>query len=162
MSSMETISDDILANPETLAITAQKQTKRMFIGFAATITIGLAIAGWYVGGRIFAAEKAHPIVIAKAVPSAPVIVKPTTSAQAWNTVDPKSGDLYLQLAALGTNSTNEYLKTLNAKGIHPHIAPGPSEGLHRILIGPYADKAALKKELQALRTAGIETFVRAY
>ncbi len=101
-------------------------------------------------------------MIAKAVPSAPVIVKPTTSAQAWNTVDPKSGDLYLQLAALGTNSTNEYLKTLNAKGIHPHIAPGPSEGLHRILIGPYADKAALKKELQALRTSGIETFVRAY
>ncbi len=62
MSSMETINDEIQPNPETPADPAKMQAKRVFIGFAATITIGLTVAGWYVGGRIFAAEKVHAAI----------------------------------------------------------------------------------------------------
>ena len=167
MSCMETINEAIQRKPDTSANPAQKQAKRVFIGFAATVTIGLAIAGWYVGGRILAAERAHPVVIAKPMQSAAVAVspekpKPAAASQAWNTVDPQSGDLYLQLAAMGPNSTNEYLKTLAAKGIHARIASCPTEGLHRILVGPYQDKSALAKEQLELEAAGIETLVRAY
>ena len=181
MSSMETIDKGIQASPETPADPAQKQAKRVFIGFAATVTIGLALAGWYVGGRIFAAEKAHPVAIAKPVAAARVIAapvapatiaepvtvsvekaKPSDSAPTWNRVDPQSGELYLQLAAMGPNSTNEYLTMLDAKGIHPRIAPGPSEGLHRLVIGPYPDKAALEKEQQELEAAGIQFMARRY
>jgi cell division septation protein DedD len=178
MSSMETINDETHPNPETPADPAKMQAKRVFIGFAATVTIGLAVAGWYVGGRIFAAEKVHAAAIVQTISSAPVpeISKPEPSAPAigepvaavpveapaWNTVDPQSGDLYLQLATMGPNSTNDYLKTLDAKGIHPRIAPGPSENLHRLLIGPYPDKAALEKEQQELESAGIEFIARRY
>jgi cell division protein FtsN len=174
MSSMETINDGTQPNPETQANPAKMQTKRVFIGFAATITIGLAVAGWYVGGRIFAAEKVHAAAIVQPVSSAPapvpVVAKPvdvTESAApietpAWNTVEPQPGDLYLQLATMGPNSTNDYLKTLDAKGIHPRIAPGPSENLHRLLIGPYPDKAALEKEQQELESAGIQFIARRY
>ena len=183
MSSMETINDQIQPTPETPADPAKKQAKRVFIGFAAIITIALAIAGWYVGGRIFAADKVHAAGIAKPVSSAPVVSVPVaapvvqqpvavpvvekakpsaTPDAAWNTVNPQPGDLYLQLAAMGPNSTNEYLKALDTKGIHPQIAPGPTENLHRLVIGPYQDKAALEKEQQELQTAGIEFMARRY
>ena len=175
MSSMETINEEIQPNPETPANTVQQQAKRVFIGIAATITVGLALAGWYVGGRIFAFEKVHaatktqivPVapapIIAKSVEATPV-VEPVTvvPASEWETVEPKSGELYLQLATMGPNSTNEYLKVLDAKGIHPRIAPGPSENLHRLVIGPYSDKAALEKEQQALEAAGIQFIARRY
>jgi cell division septation protein DedD len=186
MSSMETINEESQPSPETPANTAQKQTKRVFIGIAATITVGLALAGWYLGGRIFASEKVHAAAITKPAAAAPVIAKtieatpvvepvtiatdvaadtakPTADAPpAWNTVDPQSGELYLQLAAMGPNSTNEYLKMLDAKGIHPRIAPGPSDNLHRLVIGPYPDKTALEKEQQELQAAGIQFIARRY
>ena len=195
MSSMETINDEIQPNPETPADLTKKQAKRVFIGFAATITVGLVIAGWYVGGRIFAAEKVHaataiakpvsdvPVpatTIAKTVEAPPVAesvavavekpksenaepeTTPVPAAPTWNTVEPQSGDLYLQLATMGPNSTNEYLKILDAKGIHPKIAPGPSDNLHRLVIGPYPDKAVLEKQQQELESAGIEFMARRY
>jgi len=182
MSSMETINEEIQPSPETPANTAQKQAKHVFIGIAATITVGLALAGWYLGGRIFPAEKFHAAAITKPAAAGPVIVKtieatpvvesvtvaveiakPTADAPpAWNTVDPKSGEFYLQLAAMGPNSTNEYLKMLDAKGIHPRVAPGPSESLHRLVIGPYPDKSALEKEQQDLEAAGIQFMARRY
>jgi cell division septation protein DedD len=197
MSSTETINEEIQPNPETSSDSAKKQAKRVFIGFAATITIGLVIAGWYVGGRIFAAEKVHaattiakpvsavpaPVpapTIAKTVEAPPVVepvavavekpkpenaepeTTPAPVGPTWNAVEPQSGDLYLQLATMGPNSTNEYLKILDAKGIHPKIAPGPSDNLHRLVIGPYPDKAALEKQQQELESAGIEFMARRY
>ena len=192
MSSMEAINDAIKPNPETPADLAKRQAKRVFIGFAATITIGLVIAGWYVGGRIFAAEKVHaasaiarPVSAVPVAAPAPVIAKPVevvsvtesvavaadsakpetapvAPAPVWNRVEPQAGDLYLQLATMGPNSTNEYLQILDAKGIHPQIAPGPSENLHRLVIGPYPDKAALEKEQQELESAGIEFIAHRY
>jgi len=192
MSSMEAINAEIQPNPETPADLAKKQAKRVFIGFAATITIGLVIAGWYVGGRIFAAEKVHaasavarPVTAVPVAVPAPVVAKPVevssvmepvavatdaakpetapvAPALVWNRVEPQSGDLYLQLATMGPNSTNEYLQILDAKGIHPRIASGPSENLHRLVIGPYPDRGALEKEQQELEAAGIEFIARRY
>jgi cell division septation protein DedD len=197
MSSMETINLEVQPSPEIPANTAQNQAKRVFIAIAATITVGLTLAGWYLGGRIFASEKVHAAAISKPAAAAPVIAKtieaipvvepvivaadvaaetpklaadvaaetPKPAADAppvWNTVDPQSGEFYLQLAAMGPNSTNEYLKMLDAKGIHPRIAPGPSESLHRLVIGPYPDKAALEKEQQELQAAGIQFMARRY
>src|ERR1700686_933835 len=75
MSSMETINEKTHPSPETPANTAQKQTKRGFIGIAATITVGLALAGGYLGGRIFASEKVHAAAITKPAATAPVIAK---------------------------------------------------------------------------------------
>jgi cell division septation protein DedD len=193
MSSMEAINDEIKPNSETPADLAKKQAKRVFIGFAATITIGLVVAGWYVGGRIFAAEKVHaasamarPVTAVPVAVPAPVVAKPVevasvtepvavvasdaakpetapvAPAPVWNRVEPQVGDLYLQLATMGPNSTNEYLQILDAKGIHPQIAPGPSENLHRLVIGPYPDKAALEEEQRELESAGIEFIAHRY
>ena len=195
MSGPDTLNEQIQPNGEDSADPAQKRAKRVFIGFAATMIVGLTLAGWYVGGRIFSAEKVHAATSPKPAPSAPItnaapIVKalpapvvtepvavetkpiavvtkpvavlPVAPTPAWNTIDPQSGELYLQLAAMGPNSTNDYLKILDAKGIHPKIAPGPSDNLHRLLIGPYPDKAALESEQHELEVAGIQFFERRY
>jgi hypothetical protein len=166
MSSRETINGEVQIDPETPADPTKKQAKRVFIGFAATITIGLGLAGWYVGGRIYAAEKVHPVAIAKPAPFAavvePVAISVEQTKPDWNTVDPQSGELYLQLATMGPNSTNDYLKTLDAQGIHPRVAPGPSESLHRLLLGPYPDKATIEKQQQELESAAIQFMVRRY
>ena len=79
MANMETINAGIQPNPEATADPAKIQAKRVFIGFAATITIGLAVAGWYVGGRIFAAEKVHAATIVQPVSSAPGVGPRTRS-----------------------------------------------------------------------------------
>lgn len=188
MSSMEPAKDRIQPNPNIAADPAQKRAKRVFVGFAATVVVGLAMAGWYLGGRIFAVEKVHaaamarplvatpatvptvanpvppPLAIAEpvVVEAQPVAEQPADAKPAWNTVNPAAGELYLQLAAMGPNSTNDYLKVLDAKGIHPKVAPGPSENLHRLLIGPYPDKATLEKEQQELEVAGIQFIARRY
>src|SRR5215472_10183687 len=184
MSSMETINEEIQPQPETPVSPAHSQAKRVFIGFGVTVIVGLAIAGWYVGGRILAAQKAHPIAMTKPVLSAPKTAEPVIAAppvaepasvspesprpasadvtQTWNTVDPQPGELYLQLATMGPHSTNDYLKILDTKGIHPRIAPGPSENLHRLVIGPYPDKASREKEQLELETAGIEFMAHRY
>jgi cell division septation protein DedD len=181
---METINEEIQPQPETPGSPAHWQAKRVFIGFAITVVVGLAIAGWYVGGRILAAQKAHPIAMTKPALSAPKIAEPVVAAapvaepasasveqpkpasadlaQTWNTVDPQPGELYLQLATMGPHSTNDYLKTLDTKGIHPRIAPGPSENLHRLVMGPYPDKAEREKEQLELQTAGVEFMPHRY
>lgn len=197
MSNMEATNDAIQPNPQTPADPAKKRAKRVFVGFAATVTVGLALAGWYLGTRIIAVEKVHAAAIVKPVVATPVPVpvpvteisatepldedqvqdeqpasapvavapvppRPAEAPPAWNTVAPQSGELYLQLAAMGPNSTNDYLKILDAKGIHPKVAPGPAENLHRILIGPYPDVATLEKEQQELQAAGIQFMARRY
>jgi cell division protein FtsN len=174
---------------------ADSRAKRMFIAFAATTTIGLGLAGWYVGGRVFAAQKAvaakspvaavgsekpaEPAPVPKATPAkpaeapaaatepktepqGPAVPTPEAAAPQPNRITPQEGEIYLQLAAMGPRTTDEYLKVLDGQGIHPKIAPGPTEGLYRILIGPIADKAVLEKQQQELQAAGIESIVRAY
>jgi cell division protein FtsN len=202
MSSMETINDGLQPSPDAIPDPARK-AKQVFLGIAATIIIGLGMAGWYLGGRILATHRVQAASIVKPAPSkpapstpgvAPSVAKPApvpviaepvatqvtvepvaipprvekaeishSSADAeWNTVDPQSGELYLQLAAMGPNSTKEYLKTLDAKGIRTRIAPGPSEHLYRIVIGPYAEKSELEKEQTELEKEGIQFMARRY
>jgi hypothetical protein len=61
---------------------AAQMRKKVFIQFGALVALGLALAGWYVGYRVFAARAAKPpgpvapIVVRTPVPTAPVTVVP--------------------------------------------------------------------------------------
>jgi hypothetical protein len=72
--------------------------KGLLIGFAATVTLGLALASWYVGVRIVDAKEALP-------------VRPTA-------------DLYLQVTGLGPRQNETFAKTLEAKGYRARIVEG--------------------------------------
>jgi cell division protein FtsN len=184
--------------------------KRIYIGFGAIVAVGLAVAGLYIGGRVFArsrfrekplavpavaqtiaqpvvpkpspiaaaplqepvAPKPAPVQAAPAVASAPPvapapIVEPpatneTTAAAVTNVITPKPGEKYLQLAANGPTFAGAYVKRLEAKGIHAVMAPGPSNDLYRVLVGPFTDQSSLEKQKDLLDAEGIQHMVRVY
>src|SRR5271155_3395454 len=83
---------------------ASKLLKGMLFGFAASVTIGLALASWYVGVRIVAAGEAAPKISTpsvQAVTPADASASPEDSmAQAyWYTVPP--AEFYLEVGSLG-------------------------------------------------------------
>jgi hypothetical protein len=141
-----------------------KLRKTVFVGFAGTVTLGLCLAGWYLGGRVFAAEQ-HVVRMTPTPPPsdpAPAPAQPVKATAIWNPVDPRPGESYLQLAAMGPLATKDYLQELAAKGVHPSIAPGPTEGIYRIVMGPYPSTTALDQARQALESAGAKPMVRTY
>jgi SPOR domain len=229
---------------------AAKLRKQVFLQFGAMVVLGLALAGWYVGFRIFSGPReervtapvaitvapplpvpaaakpvektAPPLPVAAAVkpvektaPPLPVpaAAKPvakteaplTTSAaehkpvavpaastsvtkpvvapeiiQAVKTPQPVSrkesaaqpfrrhdaslhaGDKYLQIAAFGPRALDGFLKTLEAQGRHPLVAPGPVDNIYRILVGPFPNSAALEEARRSIQASGIEPIVRTY
>ena len=197
---------------ETTASNALK--KRVYIGFAGCVAVGLAVAGLYIGGRLFArprshsnpvttAAVAHPAGLPKPSPTEPSkrelakteVAKPeppksdrevqpeptkpeavpvsvpaapqstpavAPQAGAWKLTTPKAGERYLQLAAMGPSYTDSYVTSLEGKGIHPLVAPGPSENIYRILVGPFSDQKALERQQDLLETSGIHPMPRVY
>ncbi len=144
------------------ATPAAKLRKRVFVGFAGTITMGLVLGGWYVSSRILVA--ARPPTITRLIlplPPSPPEPAPPRPAKPMK-VNPRPGETYLQLAAMGPRAMDGYLEELAAQGIFPSIGPGPSETIYRVLMGPYTKRSELEKVQSTLEGQGIRTIVRKY
>lgn len=197
-----------LAMPQQAISPAEVLRKRVSLGFAGIVAFGLALAGMYVGGRLFAnpQPRPEPIAVATVAHPAPPPVRPkpspiqdpaaihaaigagktpatpapapapvsqpaplsiaTAASSAAPVVPaliaPKTGETYLQLAALGAGCTEKYMKELESKGIHASVAPGPSESLYRVVLGPFKDRGELKRQQTQLEAAGIQPMERLY
>jgi hypothetical protein len=117
-----------------------KPLKGLLFGFAATVTIGLALASWYVGVRIVAADEIAPSRTPAPTPAAPTPLAPTPA------------DLYLQVAGLGPKRDEGFVKSLQAKGFPARIQTGDDA---QILIGPYPSRDDLEDGRRLLQSAGI-------
>lgn len=141
---------------------AAKLRKRVFVGFAGTITMGLVLGGWYVSSRILVAAK-PPSITRLVLPLPPSPPEPVPSRPPKPVrINPGPGETYLQLAAMGPRAMDSYLEELAVQGIYPSIGPGPSENIYRVLIGPYANRAELEKAQSTLEGQGIHAMVRIY
>jgi len=87
---------------------------------------------------------------------------PRTSAPVPKLITPQPRERYLQLAALGPSYTEKYLPELRAKGFNAVVALGPTDGIYRIIIGPFPDRPTLEKQRTVLEAAGIQTMERVY
>ena len=152
---------------------ASKPLKGLIIGFAVTVSSGLALASWYVGARIVSADEAVPSsppihvqvsapvqVQATAPPhiqvSAPAIVPaPPVPAPAVVVPLPPPPELYLQVAGLGIKQDVGYVRSLRAKGFHAHIQDSDRADDGQILIGPFASNAEMKRAQRKLQSAGV-------
>lgn len=124
--------------------------------------MGLILGGWYVSSRILVAAK-PPSITRLTLPLPPGPPEPVPSRPARPIkLDPRPGETYLQLAAMGPRAMANYLEELAAQGIHPSIGPGPSENIYRVLMGPYANAAELEKAQRTLEGQGIHAIVRTY
>ena len=68
--------------------------------------------------------------------------------------------MYLQVAAAAEPQAGVVVDTLKQKGFPALLAQGPNPALFRVLVGPYADAAALGKAKAALENAGFHPMVR--
>jgi cell division septation protein DedD len=157
---------------------AAKQRQQVIRAFAGTMAFGLVLATLYVGTRIVTSRKSasapRPIVrvdapvpvrpIAPAQVAPAVVSKPQESSTlpVRRNVTPHPGDKYLQVAAFGPKALDSYLRQLQSKGLHPLVAPGPADGIHRILIGPYTNPETLEQTRRTLQVVGMDSIVRSY
>jgi len=168
MSTSQCATDPELADPSLVQTAALVQTaspvqsasedspkrpKGLLIGFAATVTVGLALASWYVGVRIMDANEIAPVSAAVDAHVAPPQVAPAQVA-------PRPPDMYLQVAALGPRQDASFVKALEAQGYQARIIPGTAEGAasqedSRILIGPFAGRSFLEEAERNLQSAGV-------
>jgi cell division septation protein DedD len=180
--------DNASTPPEAAANTEEHKKRIPLIWIPATIGVGLLIAAIYLGGRIVKAHTQEPEAIhvatpviapAKPVPQ-PAIPEPAPPAPAQKPVastepltavtpedgipviNPQAGETYIQVGAFNAQATRRFVQYLHDKKLEPHVAPGPSPGLMRVLIGPFDNPDALNERKAQLATEGIDTFVRQY
>lgn len=106
-------------------------------------------------------------VIAKAEPapaSKPAAITPDGSDEIVPTITPQPGQRFIQVGALDLDAkdTHKFVRRLRGKNFDPHVAPGPTPVLSRVLIGPFDNLDALNEKKAQLETEGIATFVRKY
>ncbi|MGA2878401.1 MAG: SPOR domain-containing protein [Bryobacteraceae bacterium] len=77
-------------------------------------------------------------------------------------VAPRRGELYIQVGALNPAATLRLVARLRREKLDPHVAPGPTPDLMRVLIGPFDNRDALKERKAQLESEGVDTFVRQY
>jgi SPOR domain len=123
---------------------SSKPLKGLSYWFAATVTVGLALASWYLGARIVSANAA-----ARSRPLPSAIPLPAVPTQA-----PTQG-LYLQVGALGPQKDVNFANSLEQKGLPVHLEAPAGDRDERILIGPFATRAELELAEQNLRSAGV-------
>jgi cell division septation protein DedD len=151
---------DAQTPPENAAgVGASKLLKGLLIGFAITVTIALALASWYVGGRIVAANEivptGSPAQVSKPLAAPPATQEESMAEAYWYNVRTPSSELYLQVASLGPTPDSSFVKSLEAKGYRARIQNAEKQDQSRILIGPFEARSSLEAAQRKLRSAGV-------
>ena len=137
-----------------------RSSRSIYVGFATMVTVGLALAGWYVGERILVAQAPHsipePVTVAPtpAVPSSSTTSTPVMSAP-QPAILPHVIEYYLQVAALGPAHDGKFIRQLHNKGFQAHLETAPPDETGAILVGPYSDETALQHARARLAASGI-------
>jgi cell division septation protein DedD len=150
------------ASQETASQETSRPLRGLLFGFAATVTVGLALASWYVGVRIVSADEVGPSNATtsrpvSAAPATPQAAKPATASEAsiaeafWYTVPPTI--LYLQVAGLGPKQDAGFVRSLQAKGFRAQVQARDDDP--RILIGPFSTHAKMEQAQRKLQSAGV-------
>lgn len=92
----------------------------------------------------------------------PTLSREDATGQQVQMIDPQAGERYIQVGALDLELTKRYIPRLRAAKFEPHVAPGPTPGLLRILIGPFPDRDALNSTKTELDRGGFANFIRLY
>src|ERR1700722_1285614 len=139
---------------------APKPLRGLLFGFTATVTIGLALASWYVGVRISLAPTPGSTSVPLPSPPAASAAEDSMAQAYWYKVPPPS--LYLQVGGLGPRQDAGFVQSLQAQGFRAQIQMSSKDANRRILIGPYSTRAALEQEQRKLQSAGVPAVETAY
>ncbi len=84
------------------------------------------------------------------------------ASEDWGLITPQPGERYIQISALNTTAARRYIEQLRRGPLEPHLAPGPTPTIVRVLIGPFHDTDSLLNTRADLKAAGIDCFIRDY
>lgn len=133
--------------------------------FVATVVLMICVAVSYLAGKSMSAKA--PVVAATEVrePDPPPIVlnqEPAPVVEAPLFADPKNGSVYIQMGAVEKGVAVIFAEGLRKRGLAAFVAPGPSDKIFRVLIGPLADAAAYVKAKDTVDKIGLATFARKF
>jgi hypothetical protein len=140
--------------PEGAAATPNRPA--MTEGSAPAASAPPTIPASEVTGR--AAETAAPPASTAA---APPTQRPAEHAPA-RFIDPKPGEVYLQVSAVARPEAELLVEVLSRKGFRASMAPGPSENVIRVLVGPASGDSELTRLRTDLEQSGFKAMVRRY
>lgn len=97
------------------------------------------------------------------VENSPVTTAPLTAGEPGEAlISPRPGDRYLQIAATNTKAASKLVAQLRQNNIQPSLAPGPSDGIVRVLVGPFTDEDSLERSKAQIQIIGLDSFVHVY
>jgi hypothetical protein len=139
--------------------------------FVGTVILVIVSAVSYLAGKTSgprtavapqaAAQPQIPVLeatITKAPPPKPATARPEAPVFS----DPVTGAVYLQMGAVDEGIAMLLVEGLRKRGFQAFAAPGPSEKIFRVLIGPLPDAEAFSVAREAVNQIGVITFVRKY
>jgi cell division septation protein DedD len=138
--------------------------------FVATVLVVVFSAVSYLAGKARIAGAATPMVVAfPPAPAAPVLTTTTAVQPSENAkpeaplfADPTAGAVYMQLGALDKGYAVVVAEGLRKRGLESFVAPGPTEKVFRVLVGPLPDPASFTRVKDAVDELGLANFARRY
>ncbi len=103
-----------------------------------------------------------PEAKAEAVRKADPFPEPVTNDAGDGLIVPQPGERYLQIAAINTRYAPGFLVELSRNNLQARVAPGPREGLVRIVVGPFPDRDSLSRAKTQIQILHPDCFIRVY
>jgi len=115
-----------------------------------------------------------PAIIAPATRSADIPIPPAEKRDraalnpdsadnaARGLIAPQPGERYLQIAAISSDMVTPFLADLRKYDVNASVAPGPHDGLVRIVVGPFADRDSVGRAKDQIQAKWPDCFVRLY
>lgn len=163
----ETVAELPLSGPEEFEFVLGRRqvASLMFVG---TVVLMVCVAGAYLVGKSAAPKTgaaAAPVVVTREPEPPSIALNQEAAAPVVEPplfADPKNGSIYIQMGAVEKGVSVIFAEGLRKRGLPAFVAPGPSEKIFRVLIGPLPDPASYVKAKDAVDKIGLATFARRF
>jgi cell division septation protein DedD len=135
--------------------------------FVFSIILMICVAAAYMAGKAMAPKETPAVATAPAVPAPdpeppPIVLSQEAPPEPPIFAEAKAGLVYIQMGAVEKGVSVVLAEGLRTRGLPAFVAPGPSEKIFRVLIGPLPDPAAYTRAKDKVDQIGLSTFARKY
>jgi hypothetical protein len=134
--------------------------------FVASVILMVCMAASYMTGKAMVPKTSSPVPQTTAAPlesePPPIVLNQEPVPEGPLFADPKAGSVYIQMGAVEKGVSVVFAEGLRKRGLPAFVAPGPSEKIFRVLIGPLPDPAAYIKAKETVDQIGLATFARRF
>lgn len=134
--------------------------------FVGTVVLMVCVAISYLAGKSMseiapAAAPAAAVVVREPDPP-PIVLSQEPAPEAPLFGSPKDGSVYIQMGAVEKGVSIIFAEGLRKHGLAAFVAPGPSEKIFRVLVGPLPAPADYVKAKDTVDKLGLATFARRF